>query len=69
VWVTGRHLHIISYGVTGFLDLVHHPVFEKTLKATTFQKLDQFPSSGEGVGAPPPLGQIERANLNEWTSD
>jgi hypothetical protein len=37
------------------------------LKNTTFRKLDLFPSSGKGVGDTP-LGQLERANFNHWTT-
>jgi hypothetical protein len=39
------------------------------LKSTVFQKLDLFPSSGEGCEAPILLRSLERANLNHWTSD
>jgi hypothetical protein len=36
---------------------------------TTFQKLDQFPSSDmEGGKIPTQLGATERANLNNWTN-
>jgi hypothetical protein len=37
-----------ALGITGFLDFVHRPVFQK-LK-NMFRKLDLFPSSGEGMG-------------------
>jgi hypothetical protein len=34
-----------------------------------FQKLDLFPSSGEGgEKTPTQLGPLERANLNHWTA-
>jgi hypothetical protein len=48
---------------TGFLDFVHPPEFYKQ-ENTTFQKLDLFPSSGEGGGAPTLLGTLEKTYLN-----
>jgi hypothetical protein len=33
--------------ITGFLDLFHRPVFQRT-ENTTFRKMDLFPSSDEG---------------------
>jgi hypothetical protein len=47
-----------DYWVLGF---VHRPVFWRTLKNTTFRKLDLLPSSEERVGP------LERPNLNHWT--
>jgi hypothetical protein len=37
------------------------------LNNTVFQKLDLYPSSGEGVGDTYSLVPLERANLNHWT--
>jgi hypothetical protein len=33
-----------------------------------FQKLDLFPSSGEGRETPALLGPLEKAELNHWTT-
>jgi hypothetical protein len=52
-------------GFNGFLDFLHRPVCKRTLKNTTFRKLDLFPASGEGWGTPTLLGPLERANLNQ----
>jgi hypothetical protein len=52
-----------SIGITVFLDLVHRPVLKKQ-NNTTFQKLDLFPSSGEGCDAM--FGPLEKTNLNQW---
>jgi hypothetical protein len=53
--------------ITGFLDFLHRPVFQR-LENTTFRKLDLFPSSGVGGGkTPTQLGLLDRANLNHWT--
>jgi hypothetical protein len=41
----------VTFIATRFLDFVHRPDFHKQ-ENTTFRKLDLFPSSGEGVGAP-----------------
>jgi hypothetical protein len=51
-----------------YLDFVHGPEFY-ILENTTFQKLDLFPSSGEGRETTTLLGPLERANLNHWTKD
>jgi hypothetical protein len=37
------------------------------LKNTTIQKLDLFPSLGEGRKAHTPLGLLENANFSYWT--
>jgi hypothetical protein len=44
-WKIGLYI-----GITGFLDFVHRPVFQRTLKKTTFWKLDLFPSWDDWVG-------------------
>jgi hypothetical protein len=53
----------INLGITGFLDFVHAP-YSNEHKRTPFQKLDLFPSSGEGWETPSLLDPLERANLN-----
>jgi hypothetical protein len=53
--------------ITGVSDFVHCP-YSKKLVNTTFRKLDLFPSSGE-EGDRTPLGPLERANLNHWSSE
>jgi hypothetical protein len=45
------------------LDFVH-PLFLKNM----FRKLDLFPHSGKMMEAPTPLGPLERASLNRWTT-
>jgi hypothetical protein len=55
-------------GITGCLDFVHRPVFWRTQKYTTIRKLDLFPSTGEGVGAPTLLGPLQKTNCNSWTT-
>jgi hypothetical protein len=42
--------------------------YSKTQTNTAFQKLDKFPSSGEGWEIPTWLGPLERANLNHRTT-
>jgi hypothetical protein len=42
-------------------DFVHRPVFRRTLKNTTFRKLDLFPSSGEGVGDTYSVGSVRKS--------
>jgi hypothetical protein len=42
--------------------------YSKKPENTTFQKLDLFPSSGEG-GTPTMLGPLERSNLYQWTTN
>jgi hypothetical protein len=58
--------HIYAISIIGFLDLVHNADYE-LLEITTFQKLDLFPSSGEGGEIPTSLGPLERLNLNYWS--
>jgi hypothetical protein len=48
---------------TGFLDFVHRPEFYNQ-ENTTFRKLDLFPSSGEGGGAPTLLGTLQTLLAN-----
>jgi hypothetical protein len=50
-----QHLPVILR-ITGFLTFVHPPEFY-ILENTTFRKLDQFPSSGEGKETP---------NIAQW---
>jgi hypothetical protein len=58
--------------MTGFLDLVHRPVFQKT---KTFRELDLFPSSGEVWETPTLLGPLndvkpfEVTQQSRWTMD
>jgi hypothetical protein len=42
---------VVTLITTKLLDFVHRPDFYKP-ENTTFRKLDLFPSSGEGGGAP-----------------
>jgi hypothetical protein len=53
--------------ITGLLDFFHCAVFQK-IETTAIQKLDLFPSSGEGWKTPTQLGSLERANLNHWAT-
>jgi hypothetical protein len=56
-----------SHRINGFSDFVHHPGSKELEdKIMTFQKLDLFPSSGDG-GTPTLLCPLERANPNHWT--
>jgi hypothetical protein len=56
------HSELLSFWT---LSMVH---YSKKLENTTFRKLNLFPSSGRGGGAPSQLGRLERANLNHWTT-
>jgi hypothetical protein len=48
----------IALRITGFLVFFHRPVLQK-LENTTFQKLNLFPSSGEGRKTPTQLGPLQ----------
>jgi hypothetical protein len=57
----------VEIRINWFLDFVHRPVIERTLKKTTFRNLDLFPSSGGGGGGretPALLSSLERGNFN-----
>jgi hypothetical protein len=57
----------ITLRITRFPDFVHRLVFYN-LENTMFQKLDLFPSSGNGRKTHTLLGPSESANLNHWTT-
>jgi hypothetical protein len=48
-----------NYWVFGLFSIV---LYSKRLGKLTFQKLDLFPSSGEGGKTPTQLGPLKRAN-------
>jgi hypothetical protein len=50
--------------ITRFLDFIHCPAFEETLKNITFRKLDLFPSSVKGWETLTLLCLLERSNFN-----
>jgi hypothetical protein len=52
----------------GFLDFVNLPKFSVP-ENTSFQKLDLFSSLCEGRETPTPLGLLETADLNHWTTN
>jgi hypothetical protein len=60
--IQNKH-HLGSLGITGFLDFIHCLTFERTLKNTTFRKLDFFSALGEGVGGTL-LGRLGGVNFN-----
>jgi hypothetical protein len=47
--------------ITGFSDFVHRSVFWRAVKNRTFRKLDQFPSSDEGVGDTYSAGSVRKS--------
>jgi hypothetical protein len=63
--LTGFYKHLLTIGITVFLDFVHCPKFE-ILENTTFRKLNLFPASDEGRKTHTLLHPLESANLNNW---
>jgi hypothetical protein len=53
-------------GITGFLHLVHRPVFRRTQQNKAVQKINLCPSSGAGWEISALLGPLEGVNLSHW---
>jgi hypothetical protein len=56
----------ITQGISGFLDVIHHPVFEETRRFGNW--ICFRPQVKGGKKTPTQLGPLERANLNHWTN-
>jgi hypothetical protein len=50
--------------IPGLLDFIHP--LEFSMLENMFQKLDQFPSSGQERGDSYSVGPLQRANLSHW---
>jgi hypothetical protein len=53
--------------ITGILDFIHHPISYKTLKNTTYQKLDMLTSSNKG-GDTYSVESLRKSYLSHWTN-
>jgi hypothetical protein len=58
---------MLRSGFLCFVDFLHRQEFQGTQKSTALWKLDQFPSSNEGVETCNLLGALERAIVGHGT--